>query len=87
MKGVVKLNRNKCKNLLNKKLSWSCRFYVNDSFSAAHRNSPSIAFEEILPSAAGKLLSKELNALTALKDKPEGRVYFYWEDKYPMPSE
>ncbi len=39
-------------------------FYVNEAFSAAHRNSPSmVAFQELLPTAAGPLLFKEYEAL------------------------
>jgi phosphoglycerate kinase len=45
--------------------------YVNDAFAAAHRASPSmIAFQELLPSAAGKLLLDEINALTKVVQKP-----------------
>lgn len=47
-------------------------FYVNDAFSAAHRNSPSmVAFQEILPSAGGLLMMKEITALTKIMDCPE----------------
>ncbi|WP_434565024.1 phosphoglycerate kinase [Thermoanaerobacterium thermosaccharolyticum] len=45
--------------------------YVNDAFSAAHRNSPSmVAFQEILPSAAGLLMFKEISALTKVMENP-----------------
>lgn len=48
--------------------------YVNDAFSAAHRNSPSmVAFEYILPTAAGFLFFDEYSALSAVlnsKRKP-----------------
>jgi len=38
--------------------------YVNDAFSAAHRNAPSMtAFQEVLPTAAGFLLFDEYKAL------------------------
>lgn len=38
--------------------------YVNDAFAAAHRNSPSmVAFQEILPTAGGRLLYDEYEAL------------------------
>jgi len=41
--------------------------YVNDAFSAAHRNAPSMtAFEEILPTAAGFLLFDEYAALSSV---------------------
>ena len=46
-------------------------FYVNDAFAAAHRNCPSmVAFQELLPSAGGRLLMKELDALTSVLDNP-----------------
>jgi len=46
-------------------------YYVNDAFAAAHRNSPSmVAFQELLPSAGGRLLIDELNALSAIVDSP-----------------
>lgn len=42
-------------------------FYVNDAFSAAHRNCPSmVAFQEVLPSAAGELLFQEYSVLKGL---------------------
>jgi phosphoglycerate kinase len=45
--------------------------YVNDAFAAAHRNSPSmVAFQELLPSYAGRLLMQELSALQAITDNP-----------------
>jgi phosphoglycerate kinase len=45
--------------------------YVNDAFAAAHRNSPSmVAFQELLPSHAGRLLMQELTALQSITDSP-----------------
>jgi phosphoglycerate kinase len=45
--------------------------YVNDAFAAAHRNSPSmVAFQELLPSYAGRLLMQELSALQVITDNP-----------------
>ena len=45
--------------------------YVNDAFSAAHRNAPSmVAFQQILPSYGGPLLIGELEALQAVCDNP-----------------
>jgi phosphoglycerate kinase len=39
-------------------------FYVNDAFAAAHRNAPSmVAFQELLPTAGGRLLYDEYEAL------------------------
>lgn len=45
--------------------------YVNDAFSAAHRNSPSMcAFQELLPTAAGELLFAEYEALSKVLKAP-----------------
>ena len=39
-------------------------YYVNDAFAAAHRNAPSmVAFQELLPTAGGRLLYDEYEAL------------------------
>lgn len=52
-------------------------FYVNDAFAAAHRNAPSmVAFQRLLPSAMGRLLAAELEALTALVDNPARPALF-----------
>lgn len=52
-------------------------YYVNDAFAAAHRNAPSmVAFQEIKPTAGGKLLIEELTALTRVKDNPEKPAVF-----------
>lgn len=46
-------------------------FYVNDAFAAAHRNAPSmVAFQELLPTAGGRLLVDEVNALSDVADHP-----------------
>lgn len=46
--------------------------YINDAFAAAHRNAPSmVAFQKILPSAAGDLMFKEISALTKVMETPE----------------
>jgi len=47
-------------------------YYVNDAFAAAHRNAPSmVAFQEILPTAGGKLLIDEVEALAKVMEAPE----------------
>ncbi len=52
-------------------------YYVNDAFAAAHRASPSmVAFQELLPSAAGKLLVKEVEALEAVLESPRRPCVF-----------
>jgi phosphoglycerate kinase len=48
-------------------------YYVNDAFATAHRSQPSIVgFPMLMPSAAGRLMEKELTALSKLY-KPEER--------------
>ncbi len=45
--------------------------YINDAFAAAHRNAPSmVAFQELLPSAAGPLFYKEVSALNQVMESP-----------------
>ncbi|HHX37918.1 MAG TPA: phosphoglycerate kinase [Clostridiaceae bacterium] len=45
--------------------------YVNDAFSAAHRAAPSmVAFQEVLPSAAGDLLFTEYKTLSQVQENP-----------------
>ncbi|MBN1862744.1 MAG: phosphoglycerate kinase [Dehalococcoidales bacterium] len=52
-------------------------FYVNDAFAAAHRNAPSmVAFQELLPSAAGILYDKEVSALTTVLENPKRPCVF-----------
>ena len=47
-------------------------YYVNDAFSTAHRNSPSmVAFQELKPTAAGKLLYDEVTNLNKVMNEPE----------------
>ena len=51
--------------------------YINDAFAAAHRNAPSmVAFQELLPTAAGDLLFKEMEALTKIKNSPVKPLVF-----------
>ena len=46
--------------------------YVNDAFAAAHRNAPSmVAFQELLPTAAGIQLMDEYTALKSVLDNPK----------------
>jgi phosphoglycerate kinase len=51
--------------------------YVNDAFAAAHRAAPSmIAFQRILPSAAGRLLAAEVAGLSRMLDDPARPAVF-----------
>ncbi len=52
-------------------------FYVNDAFAAAHRSSPSmVAFQELLPSAAGLLYDQEVSTLTRVLKNPQRPCVF-----------
>ncbi len=52
-------------------------YYINDAFAAAHRNAPSmVAFQELLPSAAGFLFFNEISALTKVLDNPDRPAVF-----------
>ncbi|MCK9191568.1 MAG: phosphoglycerate kinase [Sphaerochaetaceae bacterium] len=45
--------------------------YINDAFSAAHRNAPSmVAFQQLLPSAAGPLFFNEVSTLEKIMNNP-----------------
>ncbi|MFP4153899.1 MAG: phosphoglycerate kinase [Alkalispirochaeta sp.] len=51
--------------------------YINDAFAAAHRNAPSmVAFQEVLPSAAGTLFFDEVSALTTVMEEPPRPAVF-----------
>ncbi len=51
--------------------------YVNDAFAAAHRAAPSmIAFQRLLPSAAGLLLAAEIAGLSRIVDNPARPAVF-----------
>ncbi len=73
-----------------KRLSSLFDLYINDAFAAAHRSQPSIAgLSEILPSAAGRLMEKELAAVSTLLLEPRRpSVYVLGgakvEDKVPV---
>ncbi|SJZ56214.1 phosphoglycerate kinase [Garciella nitratireducens] len=52
-------------------------FYINEAFAAAHRNAPSmVAFQELLPSAAGDLFFKEVEALNRVMQNPQRPCVF-----------
>jgi len=52
-------------------------YYVNDAFAAAHRNCPSmVAFQELLPTAAGIQYAKEVGALTKVLANPKRPCVF-----------
>ena len=57
-----------------KRLAPLADFFVNDAFAAAHRSQPSIVgFAEVLPTLAGRVMERELNAMDKIlseKEKP-----------------
>lgn len=54
-----------------------CDCYVNDAFSAAHRNAPSmVAFQRLLPTAMGLLMEQELEALDKVMAEPKRPCLF-----------
>lgn len=54
-----------------------CEYYVNDAFSAAHRNAPSmVAFQRLLPTAAGPLMKQEVEALDQVMRHPASPCVF-----------
>lgn len=60
------------KTLLVRKLAPLADLYVCDAFAAVHRSQPSlVGFEELLPSAMGRLFEKEYAALSHLRQEPD----------------
>lgn len=74
----VKLAPEEMKNTyLIRRLAPLFDLYVNDAFSAAHRNCPSMTgFQQILPSAAGFQFFDEYSALSAVRDNAEHPAVF-----------
>ncbi len=60
-----------------KKLSPLADYYICDAFAAAHRAQPTlIGFEEILPSAMGRLFEEEYTILSDIVKKPRKPCFF-----------
>ena len=65
------------KTLLVRKLAPLADIYVCDAFAAAHRDQPSLcAFQQILPSAMGRLFEEEFCVVAGLMEKPERPCVF-----------
>jgi phosphoglycerate kinase len=59
------------KTLLVRKLAPLADLYVCDAFAAAHRDQPSLCgFEQILPSAMGRLFEEEYSVISSLMENP-----------------
>jgi len=74
----VKLSDDQMKtNYLVRSLTPHFDLYVNDAFSAAHRNAPSmVAFQKLLPSAAGYLFFDEVSTLKKVMTNPQSPCIF-----------
>ncbi len=60
-----------------KNLAPLAHFFVNDAFAAAHRGHVSmIGFTSMLPSAAGRIMERELKSLSRVLEKPEKPCVF-----------
>jgi phosphoglycerate kinase len=65
------------KTLLVSKLAPLADLYICDAFAAAHRDQPSLCgFEQILPSAMGRLFEAEFCVISSLMEKPERPCLF-----------
>jgi len=54
------------------RLSASADCYVNDAFAASHRSQASlVGFPLVMPSAAGRLMQRELEAVTKILESPQ----------------
>jgi phosphoglycerate kinase len=65
------------KTLVARKLAPLADLYICDAFAAAHRSQPTlVGMEEVLPSAMGRLLEKEIIALNQLLKNPDKPCIF-----------
>jgi len=65
------------KTIVVKKLAPLAQFYICDAFAAAHRSQPTlVGFEELLPSAMGRLFEKEYEVLSSIMSTSERPVVF-----------
>lgn len=68
-------------------LSGVAQGFVNDAFSAAHRGQASlVGFPEVLPSAAGLTMDRELTALAKAVDEPEPPAVYFLGGSKPEDS-
>jgi len=65
------------KTLLVRKLAPLADLYICDAFAAAHRDQPSLCgFEQVLPSAMGRLFEEEFCVISGLMEQPERPCVF-----------
>lgn len=74
----VKLtHQQQAETLLVRKLAPLADVYVCDAFAAAHRDQPSLCgFEQVLPSAMGRLFEKEYCVISGLMEEPKRPCVF-----------
>ena len=64
-------HEDQAKTLLVRKLAPLADLYVCDAFAAAHRDQPSLCgFEQVLPSAMGRLFEEEYSVLSSITKNP-----------------
>ncbi|BAB66419.1 phosphoglycerate kinase [Sulfurisphaera tokodaii str. 7] len=65
------------KTFLVRKLAPLVDFYINDAFATAHRSQPSlVGFPLVKPSAAGRIMEKEVSALSKIFNKEDSPKIF-----------
>jgi len=65
------------KTIVIRKLAPFADIYVCDAFAAAHRDQPTlVAFEEVLPSAMGRLFEREYEVLSKIMTSPDKPCVF-----------
>jgi phosphoglycerate kinase len=70
-------HEDQAKTLLVRKLAPLADLYVCDAFAASHRDQPSLCgFEQLLPSAMGRLFEEEFCVISGLMEKPERPCVF-----------
>ncbi|MFA5862207.1 MAG: phosphoglycerate kinase [Candidatus Thermoplasmatota archaeon] len=70
-----------------KSLAGVADYFVNDAFSAAHRSQASlVGFTELMPSAAGLTMDRELTALAKAVDAPEPPAVYFLGGSKPEDS-
>lgn len=69
--------KEQAKTIVVRKLAPLADLYVCDAFAAVHRSQPSlVGFEEVLPSAMGRLFEEEVTALRRVREAPEKPCVF-----------
>ena len=76
-KSLKLTHQQQAQTLLVRKLAPLADLYVCDAFAAAHRDQPSLCgFEQVLPSAMGRLFEEEYCVISGLMEQPERPCVF-----------